>query len=404
MEQKAENRKRVAIILAPDDRGLRKVFGIPAVRRLTLAMRKLGLEEINIIGRVEALQPVLSDLLPPQRFLRVEGPGSLPRIAENLALSEQQRVLILKGNHVIDRPSLDRMIEMDNFSGPYFMGAKGKDTEGIYSATSPDLFSILQHLWSPSSSPRLPKAQPVKGADGLPYVLGGGEGETKIAEDKLMKALAEQTKGDDGFLARHLSRKVSRFMSRRLVLTPVTPNQITLGGSGIGMAGALFLAWGGYWHQLIGCLLFLLCIIVDGVDGEIARLKLQETPFGHTLDVIMDNIVHIAIFLGLALGLVRNSGDPVYWHILWVLLGGFALCGLAVYQCILKPSPDELRHSAKTIKIMALMSNRDFAYILAALALVGRLHWFFIGAAVGTYIFAATLWALRFYEKRVIAR
>jgi hypothetical protein len=52
---------------------------------------------------------------------------------------------------------------------------------------------------------------------------------------------------------------------------------------------------------------------------------------------------------------------------------------------------------------MALMSNRDFAYILVVLALVGRLHWFLIGAAFGTYLFAATLWLITFYEKRAIA-
>jgi hypothetical protein len=52
---------------------------------------------------------------------------------------------------------------------------------------------------------------------------------------------------------------------------------------------------------------------------------------------------------------------------------------------------------------MALMSNRDFAYILVVLALVGRLHWFLIGAAFGTILFAATLWLITFHKKRAIA-
>jgi phosphatidylglycerophosphate synthase len=219
-----------------------------------------------------------------------------------------------------------------------------------------------------------------------------------------MKALASQTAGTDGFLARHLNRRVSRPISRRLVLTPITPNQITLGGASIGMIGAFLLSWTGYWPHLIGALLFLFCIIVDGVDGEIARLKLQETPLGHLLDVITDNIVHIAIFVGIALGLYRDSGDPEYWRILGLLLGGFGLCGVAVYQCILKRSPDELRQSVKTIRIMVMLSNRDFAYVVVALALVQRLDWFLIGAAAGTYLFAAALWIISFYERRGIAR
>jgi hypothetical protein len=75
-----------------------------------------------------------------------------------------------------------------------------------------------------------------------------------------------------------------------------------------------------------------------------------------------------------------------------------------VYQCILRRSPEELRRSVKTIRIMAMLSNRDFAYIVVLLALVQRLQWFLIGAAVGTYLFAATLWMTSFYEKRAIAQ
>jgi phosphatidylglycerophosphate synthase len=405
IEPRAETIGKIAIILAPDDKGRQAVFGIPAVRRLTLLTLQLGLGEIHIIGKVKSFQPILSDLIPPERFHPAEEPAFLGRVIERIALANQQRVLVLKANHIIDRGSLARLMEAGDCSDLSFMEAKGKkSTERLYSATSLHLASIVSHLWSSSSNLRLPdKAQPVLGADGLPYVLDGGEEQARIAEDKLMKALALQTAGSDGFLARHLSRRVSRFMSRSLVRTPVTPNQITLGGASMGMLGAFCLSWGGYWPKVIGALLFLFCIIVDGVDGEIARLKLQETPFGHRLDVITDNIVHIAIFFGIALGLYRDSGDPGYLHILWILIGGFGLCGVAVYQCILRRSPEEIRQSAKTIKMMALMSNRDFAYIVVVLALVQRLQWFLIGAAIGTYLFAATLWITSFYEKRAIA-
>jgi phosphatidylglycerophosphate synthase len=295
-------------------------------------------------------------------------------------------------------------MEAGDNSDLYFMEGKGKNsTERLYLVTPPCLVSILSQLWPPSSNSHLPdKAQPVQATDGLPYVLDGGEQQARIAEDKLMKALALQTAGTDGFLARHLSRRVSRFISRRLVLTRVTPNQITLAGASMGMIGAFLLSWASYWPKVIGSLLFLFCIIVDGVDGEIARLKLKATPFGHLLDVVTDNIVHIAIFSGIALGLYRDSDDPGYLHILWILIGGFGLCGLAVYQCILRRSPDERKQSVRTLRFMALLSNRDFAYIVVALALVQRLQWFLIGAAVGTYLFAATLWITSFYEKRAL--
>ena len=37
------------------------------------------------------------------------------------------------------------------------------------------------------------------------------------------------------------------------------------------------------------------------------------------------------------------------------------------------------------------LMNRDFAYLLLALALFGKLHWFLWGAAFGTYIYAGAL-------------
>ena len=40
------------------------------------------------------------------------------------------------------------------------------------------------------------------------------------------------------------------------------------------------------------------------------------------------------------------------------------------------------------------MTGRDFAYLVLFLALINRLHYFIIGAAIGTYLFAGGLWWL----------
>ncbi len=130
MEQPAEPIGKIAIILAPDDKGLRAVFGIPAVRRLTLLALQLGLREIHIIGQVKALQPILSDLVPPERFHPAEEPASLGRVVERLALPDQQRVLVLKANHVIDRGSLTRLTESGGALRPLFYGSERKERRG----------------------------------------------------------------------------------------------------------------------------------------------------------------------------------------------------------------------------------------------------------------------------------
>ena len=85
MEQRAEKTKKIAVILAPDDKGLRTVFGIPTVRRLILLLQEAGLTEIHIIGRVEAFKPILSDRLSPEKFHPAKDPASLGRALERQA-------------------------------------------------------------------------------------------------------------------------------------------------------------------------------------------------------------------------------------------------------------------------------------------------------------------------------
>ena len=48
--------------------------------------------------------------------------------------------------------------------------------------------------------------------------------------------------------------------------------------------------------QTMGALLFLAHSILDGCDGELARLQFQQSRWGGVLDFWGDNVVHIVIF------------------------------------------------------------------------------------------------------------
>jgi 1L-myo-inositol 1-phosphate cytidylyltransferase / CDP-L-myo-inositol myo-inositolphosphotransferase len=134
---------------------------------------------------------------------------------------------------------------------------------------------------------------------------------------------------------------------------------VTLFNVAVGLTGALLLSRGGYWSQLEGTLVFLLCVVLDGVDGEIARLKLQATRFGHYLDIITDNVVHVAIFAGIGIGLYHQTENRMYLQLLLCLLGGFVVCGTSVYM-ISNSGPD--RGASKTTeRMIGLLANRDFA-------------------------------------------
>ncbi|MBT3602322.1 MAG: NTP transferase domain-containing protein, partial [Candidatus Latescibacteria bacterium] len=88
------------------------------------------------------------------------------------------------------------------------------------------------------------------------------------AEQSLFRMLGKPT---DGFVSRNFNRKVSTRITRLLVHTPFTPNQLSIVTMFISFVSAWLVYQGGtsYWHLALGGILFQFASIVDGCDGEI---------------------------------------------------------------------------------------------------------------------------------------
>ena len=138
-----------------------------------------------------------------------------------------------------------------------------------------------------------------------------------LAEKKLESWLVKPT---DGVFAR-MNRRVSIPISRQLIKFPITPNMVSLFTLGVSFASGLYFGLGGYWNALIGAVLSVWASILDGCDGEVARLKLQESDFGCWLETVCDYLYYLLIFSGMAIGLVRRSG-PTYLFWTELLLAG----------------------------------------------------------------------------------
>jgi len=130
------------------------------------------------------------------------------------------------------------------------------------------------------------------------------------AERKLDRWLVKPT---DGIFAR-MNRRISIPMSRQIIRWPITPNMVSLFTLGVGFASGAFFACGGYWNMLVGAVLSVWASILDGCDGEVARLKLQESDFGCWLETICDYLYYLFIFSGMAIGVVRSSGAT---YLIW---------------------------------------------------------------------------------------
>ena len=228
---------------------------------------------------------------------------------------------------------------------------------------------------------------PIATSSLLPFALNGRPEDREEAELRLARSLSAETAEKDAPLARWIDRRISWRISYRLARTSITPNMVTIANTIFGLGSAWMFSVPNYWVRLLASIFFLASITIDGVDGELARLQMKETKFGGALDVVTDNIVHVAIFIGLLAGCYRASHSVAYVYLIPVLLLGFALCAVATWRAF-KYKGDEAK---KWLDQVDRWSGRDFAYLLVVLALVNRLDYFAWGAAFGTYAFAAVL-------------
>jgi len=203
------------------------------------------------------------------------------------------------------------------------------------------------------------------------------------AETWLLRSLIKPT---EGFMSRHFERRISLALTRRLCATAVTPNVMTLVSLAVGLAGAPLFLSSAPGYQLAGALLFLTHSILDGCDGELARLKFLESRWGAVLDVAGDNLVHSAVFACMAVGwsLHLHSGWPI-------LLGGVAIASTlsiaaVVYGRGMRASTDGGPSSAVS-RVADVVVYRDFIYLIVLLAAFGRAHWFVALTAVGAPVF-----------------
>jgi len=226
-----------------------------------------------------------------------------------------------------------------------------------------------------------------RSTDELPFALNGCPEDRDEAELRLARSLRHETAGTDALLARLLDRRLSWRISLRLARTRITPNQVTIANTCVGLTCALMFAIPSYGWRLLASILFLASTTIDGIDGELARLQMRETEWGGRLDVITDNIVHVAIFAGIFVGAYRASTNRIFLWLLPIQLGGFALAALSTLLALRTQGPQ----AEKWIEQVERISGRDFAYLLIGFALFNRLQWFCWGTTFGSYVFALVL-------------
>jgi len=235
---------------------------------------------------------------------------------------------------------------------------------------------------------------------GLAMPLGEGGSPARL-ERVLLDSLGARPVSDS-YLAALVDRPMSRPLTRLLLRTPVTPAHVTLLGLIVGLLGAAGLATVSYSGRLGGVLLLIVSLVLDCVDGDIARARLAENASGARLDVVGDYLVNLAVFAGLAIGLLRE-GLPAGggWAALALVTGvGAAMAtvhGLFIRPALRRGGDLHWAGDARSLRgkpgatVLEKIASRDYTYLLLLLALAGHLEWFLYAAAGGAWLFTAAL-------------
>jgi phosphatidylglycerophosphate synthase len=311
--------------------GLARVGSLPILLRNILAVHKLGPSRIMVVVdpilRRRAQRQLWRTGRLPESVQWIEAKAAVPVLHQLRPIDDQagsERLVILDGTATYHPSLLQKAKEWNDESAALVLSS-GDTPVGIYAFTAeaicdskksyPAKAGTLQELLAALTEIHSVAQIPV--AEDL-WQQVNTEEDRQSAERKLDRWLVKPT---DGIYAR-LNRKISIPISRQLIKFPITPNMVSMLTLGVGIASAGFFAYGGYWSTLLGAFLCLFASILDGSDGEVARLKLQESDFGCWLETICDYAFYLFLLVGMTIGQWRSSGTRTY-----LAYGGLLLFG-----------------------------------------------------------------------------
>jgi phosphatidylglycerophosphate synthase len=206
-------------------------------------------------------------------------------------------------------------------------------------------------------------------------------------------------------------RELSLRIDRHLVLTRVTPNQLTYVMTVCGVLAAPALLVPGIGGALLGLVMVQLYLLLDCVDGEVARWKQQFSLGGVYLDRVGAYLCDAAVLVGFGLRAADIWGDGrIDW--LWAFLGTLAalgavlikaetdLVGVARHQGGLPPVKEAAseprssglalaRRAAAALKFHRLVLGVEASLFILVLAIADKMHGDLFFSRLGVAVLAA---------------
>lgn len=293
------------------------VGGVPLLVRHIKTLYKLGVRDFYLYGAA-TLPPVLHQTpLPPDAHVHAVPPAAAPLpVALPACVPTPDDVLLVCEECVVD-PRL--YAELLTRTAPHWVAAPQPLADALPAAAR--VSSKALDLWASAgldawlaASPRL---RPETLDDYLPshrgpvpfYVCTVTTPAAAMAATQAVIRAAQKHALDLPALL------LNPWWENRLVTwlcpTRMTPNQVSLVTGLLGFA----IAWL-FWHGwlCLGITLTYAVSVLDGVDGKLARTRLQTSRLGE-LEHILDFFVEHAWYLSLTAFFATSTHDPSWWWI-----------------------------------------------------------------------------------------
>ena len=348
-----------------------RVGGITVLERQLHAMRRAGLRRVWVSA--DQMPKAAAGLRLPVGLEVVWTNGSAPAPPQC-----QPPYLVVSGSHFIRVETLTHIVCHPGSARTTYLDDRQTSVVQVVPASVDDASPGRSQLLPEGAS--IPLQHPIPNAPTVEWLLTTG------------------TKSQDGLMARHFDRHISLAISRCLLETRVSPNMMTVISSLVGLFGTSFFlihAWGAH---MTGATLIWLHSVLDGCDGELARIRFQESPMGADIDFWGDNLVHVSLFGCLSLGF--TLADHSVMPLLAGLTATVGILGSAILVYRRRqtrrrlPAPSTPESSGSLLaRVENVLEQRDFIYVLLILAYfnpdLGCTYAFMWAGAVGVILFFA---------------
>jgi len=359
--------ERLSVGASSPPKPLTPLLGLTLLERVILLCKVAGIDEFYVVlGHCqEEIQPHLATWGPKYRILIhavdnpiwLEGNGtSVLACAPHLSSS----FLILMSDHLVDPTAISHLIK------------EGAEEEACYLLVD----HRVDRVFDPQDATRVHVDEGKITAIGKrlePY--NGIDTGVFLCQPFLFDALKEARAEGDGSLTGAI-RRVADQGKMRAVDYGDRPTAISLVSFLIVFLGALLFVPKGYAASLFAGILIQLGSVLDGCDGEVARLTFRSSRFGAWLDTLLDRYGDAAVAVGITWGFWRAHPSPWVWLGGVVALTGFLLTSYSKKEYALRygksfPNGIWARLIKRDLRLFGLFLGAVLGYPYFALLVLG---------------------------------